>query len=471
MKVIKKIFNLRVTYFIVFSSLMFWAFFAYFTMNQLIGTQKAYAKIINITGKQRMLSQKTTLIAKRIFESKSSTLEEHFHILIETMKNDHQFILANLTTQEIKNIYFEEPYNLDQKVKKYFSLLNSFCLENNQKLLKEIEEYSFELLPILNHAVYAFEDDSNHNTSKLKKRELFILIGTLITLFLELIFIIMPTIRRVEDSKIELKLFNEKLEQKVQEQKDIILKEQVESVKKERTLMEQSKMASMGEMIGNIAHQWRQPLSVISTASTGMKMQKEFNTLKDEDFFKSCDVINENAQYLSKTIDDFRDFIKGKKEKEIFKIEDGITSFLHLVEGTIKKHNIQIVLDLRDNIEINSYKNELIQCLINIFNNAKDALRDKETKYIFLSASTQENNAVITIKDNGGGIPEDILPRIFEPYFTTKHQSQGTGLGLHMTYNLIVDGMHGTIEASNVNYEYEKKHYTGAEFTITLPLS
>jgi len=256
------------------------------------------------------------------------------------------------------------------------------------------------------------------------------------------------------------------------QKREIRIQEEVENnIKIQEQLFKSEKLASMGEMIGNIAHQWRQPLSVISTASTGMKMQKEFDTLTDENFIHSCDLINDNAQYLSKTIDDFRNFIKGNRKKELFNIKDDIKSFLHLVEGPIKNHNINLILNLEDNIEMNGYKNELIQCLINIFNNAKDVLRDKETKYIFLSTSTQENNAVITIKDNGGGIPEDILPRIFEPYFTTKHQSQGTGLGLHMTYNLIVDGMHGTIEASNVNYEYEKKHYTGAEFTITLPLS
>ena len=237
-------------------------------------------------------------------------------------------------------------------------------------------------------------------------------------------------------------------------------------------LTQQSKMASMGEMIGNIAHQWRQPLSVISTGATGLKFGKEYGTLTDEDLYQMCDTINNNAQYLSKTIDDFKNFIKGDRTKEIFHLSHNINSFLHLVEGTIKSNNINIILDLQEDIKIDGYKNELIQCLINIFNNAKDALKNIEVnKYIFISSAIKNDNAVIKIKDNAGGIPNDVLSHIFEPYFTTKHQSQGTGLGLHMTYNLIVDGMKGTIEVSNTEYEYKEKKYKGAEFVITLLLN
>ncbi len=242
---------------------------------------------------------------------------------------------------------------------------------------------------------------------------------------------------------------------------------------KEKLLFEQSKLASMGEMIGNIAHQWRQPLSVISTASTGMLVQKEYNILTDKLFVETCNTINNNAQYLSKTIDDFKNFIKGDRTKGIFDLNKDIDSFLHLVEGSIKNHNINIILDLEDGIKIDGYKNELTQCLMNIFNNAKDALNEntEENKIIFITTLQKDDKVIIKIKDNAGGIPEDIINKIFEPYFTTKHQSQGTGLGLHMTYNLIVDGMGGTIEANNAKYEYDDNEYSGAEFIIFLPMS
>ncbi|WP_108063321.1 ABC transporter substrate-binding protein [Poseidonibacter lekithochrous] len=254
---------------------------------------------------------------------------------------------------------------------------------------------------------------------------------------------------------------------------DRIVLEVEKSRKIEEKLFQSEKLASMGEMIGNIAHQWRQPLSVISTGVTGMKLQKEYGALSDDMFNSTCDAIGNNAQYLSKTIDDFRDFIKGEKNKKIFTLTNDINSFLLLVDGTIKSNDISIVLELDDDIKINGYANELIQCFINIFNNAKDSLNEKnvDDKLIFISSYLENDKAVIKIKDNAGGIPENVLPRIFEPYFTTKQQSQGTGLGLYMTYNLIVDGMNGTIESNNVGYKYEKTEYTGAQFTITLPIS
>ena len=242
--------------------------------------------------------------------------------------------------------------------------------------------------------------------------------------------------------------------------------------KQEQIISQQAKLASMGEMIGNIAHQWRQPLSVISTAATGMIFKKECGIVQEDQIINTCTIINTNAQYLSKTIDDFKNFIQGNKTKKIFNLKENINSFMYLIEGTIKSNNLKVVLDLDADIVINNYENNLIQCLINIFNYSKDILNEKNTnqKLIFITTTKTKNQAIIQIKDNGNGIPKNIINKIFEPYFTTKHKSQGTGLGLHMTYNLIVDGMKGSIIASNTSYNFEDNDYMGAVFTITLPL-
>ena len=252
----------------------------------------------------------------------------------------------------------------------------------------------------------------------------------------------------------------------------LLIKEKtLENLKMEQDMMRSEKMAALGEMIANIAHQWRQPLSVISTGVTGMKMQKEYGILNDEEFDKTCQAINDNAQYLSKTIDHFSDFIKGERNKVEFDLRDNINNFLTLVQGSIKIHNINIVLDLEENIKITNYPNELLQCLFNIFNNAKDALVEKkiEDKYIFISSKIKKNHIIIKIKDNAHGIANSALPHIFEPYFTTKDKSKGTGLGLNITYNLVTKGMDGSIEAYNVSFTYNKNEYTGAEFRIELP--
>jgi len=251
---------------------------------------------------------------------------------------------------------------------------------------------------------------------------------------------------------------------------DKIKKLQEDKLKQQQQLLEQAKMASMGEMIGNIAHQWRQPLSVISTGVTGLKLKKELDDLDDQDFKTTCDVINENAQYLSRTIDDFRDFIKGDREKVKFNLSDNLNSFLKLIEPSRKNHDIEIFLDIKDDMDINGYPNELIQCFMNIYNNAKDALDEIEDKrYIFISLEKQNDFIAINFRDNGGGIASKVLPKIFEPYFTTKNKKRGTGLGLHMTYNLIVDGMGGSIVANNANFSYENKEYKGVIVTIKLP--
>jgi signal transduction histidine kinase len=241
---------------------------------------------------------------------------------------------------------------------------------------------------------------------------------------------------------------------------------------KDKLLFEQSKMASMGEMIGNIAHQWRQPLSVISTSATGLQIYQEYNNLTEEKVKNACELINKNAQFLSTTIDDFKNFIKGENKKSTFYLQDAIDQLLQIINPVIKNNKIKLVFTIQEDLQITSYSNELIQCLMNICNNAKDALIsvNESDRYIFFTALASGDNITITIKDSGGGIDEQIISKIFEPYFTTKHQSQGTGLGLHMSYNLVVNGMNGTIEASNANYTYKDKEYRGASFKITLPI-
>ena len=236
-------------------------------------------------------------------------------------------------------------------------------------------------------------------------------------------------------------------------------------------LMEsQTKLASMGEMIGNIAHQWRQPLSVISTVSSGIKVKSEFGLLNEDELLSEMDTVTLQAQYLSKTIDDFRDFIKDKNDKEKTYISKVIEKTMSIINSTMANNDIQVIIDTKDDLIIDAYENQLVQAFINILNNSKDAIndsiKDSTSKLIFIKTKRLQNGLLLTIKDNGGGIHSDVIEKVFDPYFTTKHQSIGTGIGLSMTYQIITEHHNASIKILNEVYEYEGKRYKGATSEI-----
>jgi two-component system, NarL family, sensor histidine kinase EvgS len=237
---------------------------------------------------------------------------------------------------------------------------------------------------------------------------------------------------------------------------------------KEELMLQQSKMASLGEMIGNIAHQWRQPLSSISTTSSGLKLQKEYDQLTDEIFIESLDNITETTKFLSQTIDDFQNYIKEDKLKKEFNISNSIKKVLILMKGSFTNSFIKVENNL-ESITVNSYENELNQALLNILSNSKDALKNMDEKYRYINIHSYktDNNAVIEIVDSGGGIDKEIIKKVFEPYFTTKHKSQGTGLGLYMTHKILTDSMKGSIKIENCSFKtYEKC----TKVTLKIPL-
>ncbi|RXJ78471.1 histidine kinase [Arcobacter sp. F155] len=266
--------------------------------------------------------------------------------------------------------------------------------------------------------------------------------------------------------------FSKILQKKFRKYKREIREHLIENTKQQNILAQQSKMAAMGEMIGNIAHQWRQPLSTISTTATGLKLQKEMDILDDKFLIESLEGINNSAQFLSKTIDDFRNFFKTDKNKEAFSIQNALDKALALVYVQFHNKNIEIIKNSAD-ADIKNLENEFIQVVINILNNARDELVKKdfeEKKTIFIDVLKKKETIEISIKDNAGGIPEDILPRVFEPYFTTKHKSQGTGIGLYMSQEIIRKNMNGQIFVENIDFNYNNSDYRGACFTIKLPI-
>ncbi len=251
------------------------------------------------------------------------------------------------------------------------------------------------------------------------------------------------------------------------------IKENLEEITKQHNILaHQSKMAAIGTMIGNIAHQWRQPLSLISTAATGIKLKKEIGDLSDEEFNSNLDYINDSTQYLSRTIDDFRNFFASNKEKVDFSIDLALNEAFNLVNVQFINNNIQVINKI-ENHSICGIQSELVQVLINILNNSRDELLKIEDndRYIFIESFLKNDKVILEIKDNAGGIKAEIIDHIFEPYFTTKHQSQGTGIGLYMSQEIIIKHFEGSMHMENSTYKYEGKEYTGAKTIIEISLS
>jgi PAS domain S-box-containing protein len=236
---------------------------------------------------------------------------------------------------------------------------------------------------------------------------------------------------------------------------------------KDRILIQQSKLAAMGEMLGNIAHQWRQPLNGV-----GLYLQFIRDNYKDESneelISKYFDKAATQIHYMSDTIDDFRNFYKPSKERARFRIKDAIESSLEIIKAQLKNENIELILDIED-VDLLNFENELKQALLNIFNNAKDAIILKIQKEEFdghIKVKTQLTSEYleIYIENNGGHINEDIIEKIFEPYFTTKFESQGTGIGLYMTKSIIESNMGGKIMVKNIDND-------SVSFNISLALA
>ncbi|CAM3847283.1 ATP-binding protein [Arcobacter cloacae] len=270
--------------------------------------------------------------------------------------------------------------------------------------------------------------------------------------------------KKVEEKTYELKLLNENLEKEIEDEVE-------QNRQKDNMLFQQSKMASMGEMMENIAHQWRQPLSFISTSASGIRLHKEFNTLSDELLDEAIENIMNSTQFLSNTIDDFRDFYKTDKVKSKFNVKEIIEKTLKLTSSRFTNRAIKVIKDI-DEIFIFGFENELIQVLVNILNNARDELEKlpNDERFIFVTLKQKEDKVIISVKDNAGGVNEKIINRVFEPYFTTKSDEKGTGIGLYMSNEIITKHFNGKIHVQNEVFIHQQKEYKGANFVIEVPL-
>lgn len=534
-----------------------------------------YSEIINLSGKQRMYSQKIYNLIFIYNQNPTFANKEKIHNLIKEIKNSHNILNRKIHEKEIKSVLLKSN-NIDILFEDFISflLINIENLDN--KIMSELENRSDVLLDKFEQITLIYTKYSQNQLSKLQYYENLILLFSLFFLLLIIFLIFMPMSKKIKKQARDLDDLNNSLKDKILEktlhfkeankiaklgiwEHDIVnksvtwsdeiydlfkinknefnltydsllelihpddrnfvhnaylksLEEKIpyeikhrlllpneeirwvlekcttkfniknepifsigimqditkneELKEKELLLQEQSRMISMGQMIGNIAHQWRQPLTIISSTMIKLNIKCELNKLEKNDFKEAYEKITNSTNYLSSTIDTFRNFLNKKKEKKDEIIQNIIKESLTIVSSVLEDNNIEIRNNInnKDNIIINTIGRELTEVIINILNNAKDALLSKDisNKWIEINIENKMDKVIISIEDNAQGIPNNILQNIFEPYFTTKHKSQGTGLGLYMSHKIIIENLKGNIYVINTE--------NGAMFIIELPL-
>ncbi len=260
----------------------------------------------------------------------------------------------------------------------------------------------------------------------------------------------------------QLESFNLKLEKRVKEE---ILKQK----NQESMMIHQSRQAAMGEMIESIAHQWRQPLNIIGSATANLETEYTLGLMDEKKFHNIMEIISLNINYMSETIDDFRNFLNPDKKVKNFNPKESIQAIFTILEVQLRNKKITYILKSNDNLLFNGVENEFKQVLLILLSNTQDAIKMQiekkciEKGEIIISLSSQDNQGIIEICDNGGGIDSDKIDSVFEPYFTTKSNEKGTGIGLYIAKNIIDNRMKGSLSVKNTE--------SGCCFTITIPLA
>ena len=372
---------------------------------------------------------KKDVVDKKLFEDeKSNYLQsqyKEFYYEKEIVSYHKPLLIKNNTKQLTKKIYEGEPFSIF--LEKY-NIVKTFIPIKN---------------PINNEVVavlFICKSDSFIN-----KEFKDIVILFICTFFgISLIFYLFYLQKRANE---KLKKINNELDRRV----ELEIKR---NRKKDISLLKQSKMAAITEMLAHIAHQWRQPLNVISTSSSGLILHKEMGKLDDKSFELYTKSISEQVQYLSKTIDKFKEFVKDQEdEKKTICLQKKVDEIIDIVQASFEDEGIEIIKKFKkENLFVSIHTGDLIQVVLNILNNAKDALikNNPKKKRIIITIKRKKNgNVLLAIHDNAGGIPQEYAEKVFDPYFTTKHEAVGTGISLYLSYEIITNQEKGKIYFKN----------------------
>lgn len=440
----------------------------YLTMHGAVFTRENYSAIktaSDIAGKELVVMKGDNaneyLVHKQVTKKiiTFASYEEAFKAL-SSGKHDAIVIQKLVGVQLLKKLKIK-----NIKVSKF--ILSDF----QQNFAFAVKEGDKELLSLLNEGLsiviangtyreiyqkWFYDLDLENNNYKLIIK---ILIATLLMLFIVIVLIYFwnkSLKEKVNEKTKALDLANADLKHKVNEAIKVLKKQ-------DEMMIAQSRQAAMGEMISMIAHQWRQPLSIISMSVNNMLLEAELEGLSEESIEKELNGILKQSEHLSKTIDDFGNFFRPNREKEEIVLKSAIKDTIDIIGDSIKNNNISLTVNNHVDISFVGHKRELIQVVMNLLSNAKDAVLEhlKVDRKIEISTNKYGENIIIKVCNNGACINEDMLVKIFEPYFTTKTEKNGTGLGLYMSKTIIEKHFLGNISVEN--------HAEGVCFIVSIP--
>jgi len=396
-----------------------------FHLQSFITSQYKYIYVIDKESEKsqdfRFLLDGAKKIKERSFFNEDYTpLVMDMYNKVYKTKKEQYFKHKNMKSVSITHLY---PIVKDDKVKAIIVI--DFSLKEQEIINRSLEHFNNVFITIL---------------------ALFIIVFIII-----LWFSYMDKKREEEKKKIynelletseELKNLNDTLEVKIAQEVE-------KNHQKDQAMLQYTKQAQMGEMISMIAHQWRQPLNAISATSINLSLLDSMQMLEGDKLQIDSNFIQHQCQKMSETIDTFMNFVKPTKEATEFSLSNSIDSIMLILGTQFQIHGIEINIDKKKEINLIAYKDLLEQVVINILTNARDAFEEQENndnKLISITIDEEDDKAIIFIEDNAGGIPEHIQDKIFNPYFTTKEQGKGTGIGLYMSLDIIQKSFHGNLE-------------------------
>ncbi len=434
-----------------------------------------------------VLSLAEQIIKKQWKEYKKETSQQ-IGGLPEFANNWLNFFL--LSSDKLKQSEFEERIiqNIEKKIKSINKKITKLIFILNEKNTINIKQIiNNTILETNSLNIYLSTLITNNLKRAISKKEandrLFntstLMLVFLITLsFILMIFISITIINNFQELHYsleenvarktkELRALNISLESRVK-------KEVENSRKKDNIMFQQARLASMGEVLHNIAHQWRQPLGALMMIIQGFGSKFERGKLDEKFIRSSVDDALRLGKNMSDTLDDFRNFFIPNRAKQIFEVKKAINKSIELTKYQLEKEDIAIEFNSNITAKIYGFKNELIHVVLNLINNSKDILSatdNLDKKRILIITKQTKRKVIINIIDNGGGIKDDIITKIFDPYFTTKHKSMGTGIGLYMSKQLVERHMNGKIYCKSIKHKFgTKKLFDSAIFSVELPL-